>query len=85
MCADVRDVTSTIGGIVCYITEIWEATILYYSWGGLMTYAVEMSSCGMVYLTGFMNTGTAFKRYYSVSSAICMTIILVLLTEGAYE
>jgi hypothetical protein len=30
--------------------------------GGLIMYAVEMASCGMVYLTGFMNIGTGVQE-----------------------
>jgi hypothetical protein len=33
----------------------------YYSWEGLMMYAVEMASCGMLYLTDFMNIGTGVQ------------------------
>jgi hypothetical protein len=60
-------------------------TILEADWGwggGLMKYATEIFSCGMIYILSFRRTGTGVQGF---ASAILDAIMLVLMMRGMYE
>jgi hypothetical protein len=50
-----------------------------------MKYAIEMASCGMIYIPSVTKTGKGVQATGRFSSEILKAILLILLMEGIYE
>jgi hypothetical protein len=50
-----------------------------------MIYVVEIASCGVIYIPSFMQMGRGVQEILRFSSAILMSVMLIILIERNYE